>query len=511
MADGDSTLMVLNDPSTGLRVGEVPATEVEAVAGLVAAAREAGQLWSARPLDERMEVVRKLGNAILARGPDLVAVLGAEIGKPAGEAWTSEVVTMAELFDHWLGVIEDELEPVTLDLNPVNYPGKRVSVVPEALGVIGLIMPWNYPIHLPMRTIVPALLAGNAVVFKPSEHAVRCGQLLAEIMDAVLPSNLVVTVLGGPQQGAAVVQAGVDKVVFTGSVAAGRKVAAAAADRLIPCALELGSKDAAIVLHDARLERAVEGVLWGAFHNAGQDCASVERALVDSRILGPFVDLLVARAGELRVGDDIGPLVSAEALAKVHAQVEDAVARGATLHCGGSPTGTGFFYPATVLTGVPRDAALWREETFGPVLAIASFDSEDEAVAAADDSAYGLCVSVWTKDLARGEALARRVRCGVSYVNNCCFSGPMGGAAWGGRKASGYGATGSKWALHGLVHPRTVVLDRSRGKKELWWYPYTPALTTMAEGLVELGRVGGAKLAGVLKTLRGLLTRWKTS
>ena len=120
-------------------------------------------------------------------------------------------------------------------------------------------------------------------------------------------------------------------------------------------------------------------------------------------------------------------------------------------------------------------------------------------------------MSVWTKDLARGEALARRVRCGVSYVNNCCFSGPMGGAAWGGRKASGYGATGSKWALHGLVHPRTVVLDRSRGKKELWWYPYTPALTTMAEGLVELGRVGGAKLAGVLKTLRGLLTRWKTS
>lgn len=511
MARLSGETLVLVDPRTGEVVGELPCTPVAEVAPRVQAARRAGQVWAARPLAERMEVVQKLGAALLARGADLVAVLGAEIGKPPGEAWTSEVVTLGELFEHWLAVIEDELEPTTLELNPVNYPGKRVDVVPEALGVVALIMPWNYPVHLPLRTIVPALLAGNAVVFKPSEHAARCGALLAEVFASVLPADLVVTIQGGPDQGRALIAAGVDKVVFTGSVAGGKAVAAQAAELLLPTALELGSKDAAIVLHDAKLPRAVEGILWGAFHNAGQDCASVERALVDRRVLQPFTDAIVARAKELRIGDDVGPLVDERALAKVHAQVQDAVARGARVLCGGEPTGTGYFYPATVVVDVPTDCALWREETFGPVLPIAAFDSEDQAVELADDSPYGLCVSVWTRDAARGEALARRVRCGVSYVNNCCFSGPMGGAAWGGRKQSGYGVTGSSWGLGGLVQPRTVVVDRFFGQKELWWYPYTPALATMASGLVELARPGGARLAGLGRVVGGLVGRWKTS
>ena len=509
MSKIESDTLVLQDPRTGADVGALACTPVAEVATRVSAAREAGRAWAVRPLEERMAVVSSLGKALLARGKDIVAVLGEEIGKPAGEAWTSEVVTLGELVAHWLEVIEDELEPVPVDLNPINYPGKQVQVVPEPLGVIALIMPWNYPVHLPLRTIIPALLAGNAVIFKPSEHAARCGALLAEVFASALPENLVVTIQGGPLQGAAVIDAGVDKVVFTGSVAGGRAVATHAARLLVPCALELGSKDAAIVLPDAKMDRAVEGILWGAFHNAGQDCASVERVLVHESVLDSFVERIVNRAKELRPGADVGPLIDARALAKVHAQVEDAVAKGAKVLCGGSPTGTGFHYPATVLTHVPADCDLWREETFGPVLPIAAFADEDQAVAMADDSPYGLCVSVWTKDVARGEKLATRIRCGVSYVNNCCFSGPMGGAAWGGRKASGYGVTGSRWALHGLVHPRTVVVDRSGAKKELWWYPYTPALATMAEGLVEVGRSGGSKFAGARMAISGLLGRWK--
>jgi acyl-CoA reductase-like NAD-dependent aldehyde dehydrogenase len=505
----ESQTLILIDPRTALEVGRMGCTPAAEVAAMVERARAAGQAWRVRPLEERMEVVRTLGAAIQARGAEFVAVLGEELGKPPGEAWTSEVVTMGELFDHWLAVIEDELEPVPLELNMINYPGKQIRVQPEPLGVIGLIMPWNYPVHLPMRTIVPALLAGNAVVFKPSEHAPRCGALLAEVFAAVLPVDLVLTVQGGPEQGAAVIEAGVDKVIFTGSGAGGRAVAARAASRLIPCALELGSKDAAIVLYDAKLPRAVEGVVWGAFHNAGQDCASVERVLVDKRIYDRFVADVVKAASALRVGADVGPLVNEAALAKVHAQVEDAVARGATLHCGGAPTGEGYFYPATVLTNVPRDAAIWREETFGPVLPIAPFESEEEAVAEANNSPYGLCVSVWSKDVKRAEVLALRVRCGVSFVNNCCFSGPMGGAAWGGRGESGYGATGSRWGLHALVNPRTVVVDRSGGAKEIWWFPYTPALSQMASGLVELGRSGGSKFSGVKNTLGGLVGRWK--
>jgi acyl-CoA reductase-like NAD-dependent aldehyde dehydrogenase len=517
MPDADAALE-LRDPRTGAVVGSMACTPVAEVAGRVAAARHAQNAWAALPLDARKEAIEKLASTFLSRAADVARTLQEEIGKPSGEAWTSEVVTAQELFAHWLGVIDDELEPVEVPLNPVNYPFKVAELRPEPLGVIALIMPWNYPVHLPLRTIVPALLAGNTVVFKPSELAPRCGSLLAEIFAAALPADVVVTVIGGPAQGAAVVDTGgtsggIAKVVFTGSVPGGRKVAAHAAARLVPSACELGSKDAAIVLHDAKLDRAVAGIAWGAFHNAGQDCASVERCFVDRRVHDTFVEGVVAAAKALRLGDDLGPLVDARAVAKVDAQVKDAVKRGARLLCGGEPAGQGYFYPATVLVDVPSDCALMREETFGPVLPITAFDVEDgaptSAVALANDSVYGLCVSVWSRDIARAEKLAAKVECGVSYVNNCCFTGPMGGAAWGGVKESGFGVTGSRWGLAGLVHPRTVVLDRSFQGKEMWWYPYTPALTTMARGLVELGRSGGAKLAGVRMALAGLTGRWK--
>lgn len=504
-ADG----LLLVNPRTGQTVGRLPTEPVASVAGLVGRAKLAQKAWAKVPLESRKAAITKLSAAFLARGTEIVQTLIDEIGKPSGEAWTSEVVTAAELFDHWLATIDDLLEPDEISLNPINYPMKSAHLVPDPLGVIALIMPWNYPVHLPLRTIVPAILAGNAVVFKPSELAPRCGALLAEIFAASLPADLVVTVLGGPAHGSAIIEAGVDKVIFTGSVAGGRAVAAQAAGKLVPSACELGSKDAAIVLFDANMDRAVDGIVWGAFHNAGQDCASVERVYVDRRIYDTFVSRVVAATEKLRIGDDLGPLIDERAVAKVHRQVTGAVASGATLKCGGTPTGTGFYYPATVLTDVPPDCELMRDETFGPVMPIIPFDSEEQAVTMANDSQYGLCVSVWSKDVARAQAVAARVECGVSYVNNCCFTGPMGGAAWGGRKESGYGVTGSRFALYGLVHPRTVVVDRSFQKKEMWWYPYTPALSTMAQGLVELGRSGGAKLAGVRMALAGLSGRWK--
>ncbi len=498
----------LVDPKTGERVGEVWPTPVAAVSAQVERARAAGRAWALRPLAERMAVVRTLGDRILSRAADLAAALVEELGKPAPEAWTSEIVVTAELFDHWLGAIEDELEPIPVNLNPVNYPFKEVQLVPEPVGVVGLIMPWNYPVNLPLRTIVPALLAGNAIVFKPSEHALRCGKLLGDIAAEVLPEGLFATILGGPAQGAAVVEAGVDRVVFTGSVAGGRAVAAAAAQRLIPCALELGSKDAAIVLPDARLERAAAGIVWGAFHNAGQDCASVERVYVHGSIHDAFVDAVVKKTEALRLDTDIGPLVSASALLRVSGQVAEAVAAGAVARTGGTPANRGFFYPPTVLTGVDAGLRVMREESFGPILPIVPFDTEDEAVERANDTPYGLTVSVWGKDVARARAVADRVRVGVAFVNNCCFTGPMGGAAWGGRGESGHGVTGSRYALDGLVQPRTVCVDRAMGAREMWWYPYSDALTTLSRGLVELGRRGGAKLGGAGMAVRGLLGRW---
>lgn len=497
------------DPRTTAAGAPIPVTPPEAVAAAVARARRAQADWAREPLDVRKARVRALGERISARAEEVAAVLVEEIGKPPGEAWTSEVVTAQELFQYWLGAIDDALADVELSLNPLNYPGKRVVVRSDPLGVIALIMPWNYPFHLPLRTLVPALLAGDAVVLKPSEHAARTGALLGAIAAEVLPEGLVTVVQGGRAAGEALIDARPDKVVFTGSVATGRAVAVRAAHLLIPVALELGSKDPAIVLADADLERAAQGIAWGAFHNAGQDCASVERCYVHRSVYDAFVEKVVAIARSLRPGTDLGPLVNEEGLRKVRDQVDAAVAAGARVRCGGAPTGEGWYYPATVITDVPADSALMTEETFGPVLPVVPFDTPDEAVALANASTYGLCASVWTRDLDAGRALVDRVVCGVAYVNNCCFTGPMGGAAWSGRRESGSGVTGSRFMLDGLVAPRTVCVDRSGQKREVWWYPYGGALVTMARGLVELNRSGGAKLTGARLAVSGLLNRWK--
>jgi acyl-CoA reductase-like NAD-dependent aldehyde dehydrogenase len=504
----DGTIHLV-DPRSGAEIGTLACTPVGEVAAAVARARVAGVAFAALPLEDRKRVVRGLGDHILARAADIAQVLVAEIGKPAGEAWTSEIVTAQELFQHWLSVIDDELAEVDVPLNPLNYPGKRVVLRPEALGVLGVIMPWNYPFHLPLRTIVPALLAGNAVVLKPSEHAARVGAILADIVRAALPAGLVEVVQGGGEVGAALIDAGVDKVVFTGGVVTGRAVAVRCAERLIPCSLELGSKDPAIVLADADLERTANGIVWGAFHNAGQDCASVERVYVDERVYEAFVAKVVAATRALRPGVDVGPMVNAEQLAKVEAQVAQAVAAGATVACGGARTGEGFGFAPTVLTGVREDMAVMVEETFGPVLPLVAVSGPEEAIARANASRYGLCGSVWGGNVDAALELALRLQCGVTYVNNCCFTGPMGGAAWVGRKESGNGITGSRYGLGGLVAVRTVCVDRSRAKRELWWFPYSDALTTMARGLVELGRSGGSKLGGAQLALHGLLNRWK--
>lgn len=501
------------DPATGAETGwAIDAASVTSLEGIVQAARAAGAAFAGQTLEVRKATVRRLGNALLARADDIGRVLHEELGKPLGEAWTSEIVTTGELFDHWLSVIDDLLAAIDVPLNPINYPGKQVWLELDPIGVVALIMPWNYPFNLPLRTVVPALLAGNAVVFKPSEHAPRTGALLAEVFTATLPANLVITVQGDGRVGEALIAAHPDKIVFTGSVGAGKRVAMQAATMLIPCSLELGSKDAAIVLADANLERAVAGIVWGAFHNAGQDCASVERCYVHRSIYATFVDRVIAATRALRLGVDVGPLVNEAALAKVHAQVESARASGAQVRTGGAPTGNGYFYPPTVLTEVPADADVMVEETFGPVLPIVPFDTVEEAILLANQTPYGLCGSVWGKNLVAAEAVARRIRCGVIFVNNCCFTGPMGGAAWTGRGDSGYGVTGSRFGLEGLTEVRTVCIDRTGQKREMWWYPYNEALVTMARGLIEVSRGGATvrqRAAGIPLALSGLLNRWK--
>jgi acyl-CoA reductase-like NAD-dependent aldehyde dehydrogenase len=496
-------------PVDGAPLPEVRATAAEDVPGVVARARGAQAAWAARPLEERARALLKVKERILDRAELVARQVRAEVGKPEEEALVGEVLPSADVVDFWVRSAEDLLEPVEVELDPLAYGGKRGTIYREARGVIALVTPYNFPFALPLRTLIPALLAGNAVVFKPSEVTPRSGMLVSGLFEGLLPDGVLEIVQGGGDVGGALVSADVDLVVFTGSVRTGKKVAHACAERLVPCALELGGKDAAIVLADANLDRAAAGVVWGAMMNAGQNCASIERVYVERSVATPFLEKCGAVVRSLRPGVDYGPLATEAQRTVVQRHVEDARRLGGEVIAGGGEDGSGVF-PPTLVTVPSDDTELMREETFGPVLPVAIVENADEAVARANESRFGLTASVWTKDLRRGEALARRLRAGVVTVNNHAFTGAIPAAPWSGRGESGYGITNSPLALDALTRPRFVLLDKGKGGRELWWFPYTPALRAVALAMAT-ARNGGkgifARVAGVFALLGAMMRR----
>lgn len=480
----------VRSPRDGSLIATVPKTRVEEVAALVEAAREAGRAWSTLAMKERVRRLRNIRHRWLDRGLELAQVLMEEGGKSEAEALTSEVVPSIDLLDYWLKAAPEFLAREPVKLNPLNFPGKKGWIDYEPLGVIALVTPWNYPSSIPLRVIVPALLAGNAVVWKPSEFAPLAGKLVHEIFAPDLPPNLLTLVQGDGAVGEALVDAAVDGVSFTGSVATGRRIAKRTAERLIPVSLELGGKNAAIVLEDADLDRASAGIVWGAFANAGQNCAAVARAYVVKSVAEGFEKRVRARLEALRSGPqagelfDVGPLINDRQLARVTAQVKEAKDAGTELLSGGERLGDqGQWYAPTVLRAPGGDLAIMREETFGPAFSLTVVADEEEAVRLANDSEYGLCASIWTRDLERGERLAKALDVGSVTVNNTSFTPAIPNAPWSGRRSSGHGTTNSHRALGELVKTRFVLVDRSVGG-ELWWFPHDESLRTIARALL---------------------------
>jgi acyl-CoA reductase-like NAD-dependent aldehyde dehydrogenase len=504
----DNDIIHCIDPRTGAPTVDVQQTNLADVRGVATRAREAQQHWAELGLAHRKKAIGEVHQAFLARGADVVALLAEEVGRPAGEAWTAEVIANSDLFAWWLKHIDDLLAATPLGLNPVSYPRKRGWVQLEAKGVIGLVTPWNLPVAIPLRAMVPALLAGNAVLWKPSEHSPRTAALLHSIFQPHVPDGLIGLVQGGGDRGAAVIDAGVDAVFFTGSERTGRKVHSQAAALGLPCALELGGKDAAVVMPDANLKRAVAGITWAAYGLAGQNCAAVERCFVHRSVYDSFVAAAVEATAKLRPLKDVGPLVNQSQLDIVKAHVAAAVDAGAHVAVGGTAPGPGYYHEPTVVTGVTDDMDLMSEETFGPVLPIAPFDDLDEVIRRVNGTRFGLTTSIWTADLDAGQALAGRFACGVVTVNNHAFTGALPDGTWGGVKSSGHGVTNSRFALYEMVRPRTVVVD-GLSQSDNWWFPYNDALSGMASGLVELQRRGGNRLQGVRGAVTGLLNRWK--
>lgn len=316
-------------------------TSSKDVPEVVAKARAAQPAWGALSADERVRRIAPLKDRVLDRAEAIAKVVREEVGKPEVEALLGEVLPSADLVQYWTSNIADLLDPEDVDINAIAYPGKEGTIAREARGVVAVIMPWNFPFALPLRTIVPALLAGNAVVFKPSEVSPKSGALVAEVLAGLVPEGVFGLVQGEGDVGSALCEADVDLVVFTGSVATGRKVAHACAEKLIPCSLELGGKDAAIVLADADLERAANGVVWGAMMNAGQNCASVERVYVVRSVGEAFTKKVCDAVAALRPGVDVGPLATPAQRAIVARHVDAAKAAGAKVLSGGAKEGGG--------------------------------------------------------------------------------------------------------------------------------------------------------------------------
>lgn len=494
----------MRSPLDGAKLSPVDETPLGKIPGIVKRARTAQAAWADTPLADRVDAIVKVKRRVLERAEEIAALLRAECGKPLAEAALSEVLPNADLVDWWCANVEELLEPAPVELDPVSYPGKSGQITKAPRGVLGLVTPWNFPVAIPLRAIVPALLAGNAVVFKPSEITPRAGALVASLFDGLLPSGLLAVVQGGGAHGQAIIEAGVDVVSFTGSVATGRKVAVACAERLVPCALELGGKDAAVVLRDADLERAARGIVWGAFMNAGQNCASIERVYVEREVAQPFLDRVVALTKTLRLGDDVGSITTRRQADVVRAHVEQALESGAELLAGGPPDDPAdLLFPPTVLQVTDEDTPLLTEETFGPVLPVVVVDGVDEAIARVNASKYGLTTSLWTRKSGHAHELAKRLATGVVTINNHGFTAALPMAPWVGTGESGTGVTNSAFTLHELTRPRFVLEDKNRAKAELWWYPYTPVLRTIAFAMARAR--GGAGLFGRLQAVFALL------
>ncbi len=463
------------------------------VEAAVAKAREAFTGWSSRSARERAEIMRPVRARILSRAQEIGELLASEGKKPFEEGVLAEVLPNADLVDYWTASIEELVAADEVALDPTSYPGKRAIVYREPRGVIALISPWNYPVAIPLRTIIPAVLAGNTVVFKPSEHASRAGELVASLFAGVLPEDVVVLLQGGPEVGAELIRADVDAVVFTGSVATGKKIGAVCAERLVHCSLELGGKDAAIVLADAPIERTARGLVWGAFTNLGQNCASIERAYVVRSVYEKLSAEIVAVASSLDPGRDVGKMTTDAQAAIVRRHVGEAVKAGAKVLAGAVPEADGDVGPI-VLEVKDEACALMREETFGPVLPLVVVESADEAIERANATSFCLTASLWSADVDLASVLARRLKAGIVTINNHGFTAAIPSLPWTGVGETGGGVTNGPHALGAFIRPRMVLEDRNKAKSELWWYPYTPALRAVALGMAKMK--GGAGLFG---------------
>ena len=486
----------VENPATGQIVAHVPDLDAAAVAEMAARARAAQPQWEAYGFEARGRILLRAQKWLMENSERVISTIVSETGKTYEDAEFAEIAYAANAFGFWAKNAPSYLADERIKSAQILLKGKKLILRYRPLGLVGVIGPWNYPLTNSFGDCIPALAAGNSVILKPSEVTPLTSMLLAEgLRECGLPEGVFGVATGRGPTGAALTEQ-VDMIMFTGSTATGRKVAEAAAKRLIPCSLELGGKDPMIVLSDADLERAANVAVYYAMQNAGQTCISIERAYVEAPVYDEFVAKVSEKVRALRVGAprgpgsvDVGAITFPPQLETISSHVEEAVDKGARVLAGGKAVEGvgGRFYEPTVLVDVDHTMKIMTEETFGPTLPIMKVADVEEAVRLANESPYGLGASVFTRNTERGEQIARRLQAGAANVNDAVVNYtalelPMGGA-----KASGLGSRHAAGGIRKYCSQQAIVITpRLALKREAHMFPYKARTTRMIARLFKM-------------------------